>query len=270
MSGQVSDLRSKAPVRSEEVARWDLASGDVGIVEIQEFENGPRVIAVRRWYRDRTDGTLKPGRAGISFHLQDMIGLGASLRAAVAKLSSEGLAALASQGRAEAEREDAMPIAEPNSAPVPARRAIGSVFRPPSGPSEPPQAPAPALPTVKISESVKIPADAPTASAQEQSAPPSGVTLAAIMAKGLVGAPLQVRIEHRRQQHKGVVYSDGSLVFGNRRYGNPKEAVADICGMRNVVDAWKFIQFRNPATRRFARLSRLRNTFLGLEETADD
>ena len=67
----------------------------------------------------------------------------------------------------------------------------------------------------------------------------------------------------------GVAYEDGTIVFGNRRFRTPREAYCAMTGQQHVVDAWQRITCRNPATQRFAKLSRLRNLYLGLEEDGD-
>ena len=98
----------------------------------------------------------------------------------------------------------------------------------------------------------------------------TGVTLAAIIAKKLVRAPLALRIKTRQGTVSGVAYEDGNIVFGNRRFRSPREAYCAISGQQHVVDAWQRITYRNPVTQRFAKLSRLRNLYLGLEEEGGD
>lgn len=98
----------------------------------------------------------------------------------------------------------------------------------------------------------------------------TGVTLTAIIAKKLVRAPLALRIKTRQGTVSGVAYEDGNIVFGNRRFRSPREAYCAITGQQHVVDAWQRITYRNPVTQRFAKLSRLRNLYLGLEEEGGD
>jgi hypothetical protein len=109
----------------------------------------------------------------------------------------------------------------------------------------------------------------PPATVPSPTPPQPKSTLAEIFAMGLVSAPLGLRLEVGKNMLSGVAYADGSIIFGNRRFANPREAVSILRNQRHVVDAWHALRYRNPKTQRFARLSRLRGLYQSLSEAPD-
>lgn len=257
--------RHEAPVpnSSHEIWRWDTSGGEVAVVELQEYDGGRKVVSIRRWYRDRAS-ELRPGRAGISFPLSDLDDI---------ENAVEALRVI--MPRPPAPDEDPIEqhdqddvVAEIQAAPPPKRFPFPRlpVHRPgistpqadPRNTPPPPVAPTPA-PAMTAAPKAAVDPDPP----RQQS------TLAAIFAMGLVAAPLALRLDVGRTVLTGVAYADGGIVFGNRRFSNPREAVSVLRNQKHVVDGWHALRYRNPKTQRFARLSRLRGLYQGLCEAPD-
>jgi Transcriptional Coactivator p15 (PC4) len=247
----------RTPDSSRELARWE-SRGETVIVEAQRYGQ-VEVVAVRRWYP--TENGLRPGRAGISFPIAELSDLAAAVDVARRTLDKNYTAP------------------PPRAAPVWSARPGSTMMRLPVRSPPPPAIPVSTgrplpAPLMQNGDRQLDPPSVPgvTRGAALPSTPPgapidpNGVTLAAIIAKGLVRAPLALRIKTRQGMMSGVAYADGTIVFGNRRFRSPREAYCTVTGQRQVVDAWQRITCRNPSTQRFAKLSRLRNLFLGLKE----
>ena len=261
--------RAPPPLSSREIRRWDTSGGEVVVVELQEYDGGRRVIAFRRWYRDGA-GALRPGRNGLSFPLGDIDELESaveSLRALSPRPPEPADEPVEELGTTQAQppvaalrplpfprilRPGALPSRPPGAAPVPARTEDGNA-PPPDLRARVRPAPAPVRP--------QIPAPPPPARSRP--------LLAEIFAAGLVASPLGLRLDVRGATITGQAFSDGTLVFANRRFATPREAVAELRGQIRVVDAWQTIRYRNPQTNRFARLSRLRSLHQAMSEGKD-
>lgn len=251
------------PVARREIRRWDTSGGDVVMIELQDYAGGRRAIALRRWYRDALSGELRPGRAGISFPLADLD----ELENAVETLRMISPRPVGPTDDPEPFEQDEVTIEQTSQAIRPPRSPFPRLRTPrpasvssdvlagiAAAGSEPNPAPAPAA--------AAIPTPSPAPSRQEP-------LLAAIFTMGLVAAPLALRLDVGPTVMTGAAYADGSLVFGNRRFANPREAVSVLCNKKHVIDGWHSIRYRNPKTQRFARLSRLRGLYQGLSEAAD-
>jgi hypothetical protein len=250
----------RTPDSSRELARWE-SRGETVIVEAQRYGQ-VEVVAVRRWYP--TGEGLKPGRAGISFGVTELSDLAAAVDAARRLLDEDYAAPLPAAAPAWPTRPGSTMMRLPVRPPPP--RAIPvSAGRPLPIPSQENDA----LPDPPARSGVPGGAALPARPSPPAPIDPNGVTLAAIIDKGLVRAPLALRIKTRQGVLSGVAYADGTIVFGNRRFRSPREAYCTVTGQQNVIDAWQRITCRNPSTQRFAKLSRLRNLFLGLKEESE-
>ncbi|MGY3582164.1 hypothetical protein ACVIGB_000911 [Bradyrhizobium sp. USDA 4341] len=297
MASPADSDRRKAPLRlpdsARELARWENR-GETVIAEVQQYGQ-TEILAIRRWYP--TEEGLMPGRSGMSFGVAELSELAATVEAArraidkgyVSPAPQAAPAPPAAPGSAN-ERPPLRP--RPPSPPLhrsglssPASRAPQG-DTPLAGASERTSLPQPAVgggDVARARRAASIEGTRPVGAtlhdlgaARPTEPPPAelpvgprdrtGVTLAAIIAKGLASAPLALRIKTRQGVVSGVAYRDGTIVFGNRRFRSPREAYCTVTGQRHVVDAWQRITCRNPSTQRFAKLSRLRNLYLGLEE----
>jgi hypothetical protein len=258
-------------VSTREIRRWDTSGGEVAVVELQEYDGGRRVVAFRRWYRDG-DGALRPGRSGVSFPVGDLDELESAVDALRAMVPRP-------PGPDDAPDDDEQQGLDPAPAPLhvlpfrsqPLPRPFRGLPSPP-GPTEAPPAPVARTPAAATPVAPKPVAPAPVAAAPSPrpsigtSGAASPSLLAEIFASGLVASPLALRLDVRGQAVSGQAFADGSLVFRNRRFATPREAVAELRDQRSVVDAWTAIRYRNPQTNRFARLSRLRAFFQSMTE----
>lgn len=251
------------PLASREIRRWATSGGEVAVVELQDYEGGRRVVALRRWWRGR-DGTLRPSRNGISFPLTDLDELEQAL---------EGLRAFLPRApEPEEPPEEGETVAEmPRHAPP--RFPFPRIARPVR--AVPPSVSRPSAPPVAAPGPVAPPAPPPPRAGDERasatgSSPRPESLLVAIFARGLVAAPLALRLDVAGRPVTGQAFSDGTVMFGNRRFASPREAVAVLRNQKHVVDAWHQIRFRNPKTNRFARLSRLRGMYHGMVESDSD
>lgn len=297
----------RLPDSTREIARWE-SRGDTIKVELQRYGQS-EVVAVRRWYPTEdglkpgrsgmsfgTDDLVKL-TAAIEAARSVMggpspvaeIAAPAPARPSVLQLSPDG-----------ADLPQRVAAKVPPRPPIADTRPSGStsglstrIVRPPLAVAAP-SAGSSVAPGQTVSSSVppvpaatRLPASGPNgatvhdlAAARPPEAPATelpvgprdrtGVTLSDIIAKKLVRAPLALRIKTRQGVVSGVAYEDGNIVFGNRRFRSPREAYCAITGHRHVVDAWQRLTYRNPVTQRFAKLSRLRNLYLGLEEEDGD
>lgn len=249
------------PTASREIWRWDTSGGEVAVVELQDYDGGRRVVSIRRWYRDRAD-KLRPGRTGISFPLTDLDNI---------ENAVEALRMIVPRPPApeedQIEEHDENVVMAISTVPPPKRfsfprlpiRRPDIITAPRNVPTPPPPSHVQTKPEIEASVAPKPTADPDT--------PQRESTLAAIFAMGLVAAPLALRLEVGRTVLSGVAYANGSIVFGNRRFANPREAVSVLRDQKHVVDGWHALRYRNPKTQRFAKLSRLRGLYQAMCES---
>jgi hypothetical protein len=256
--------RQEAPVPTarREIWRWDTSGGEVAVIELQDYDGGRRVVAIRRWYRDRA-GELRPGRTGISFPLSDLDDIENAIEALRVIVPRPP-----TPGEDPVEQHDQDDVVAEIQATPPTRRF--------PFPRLPLRRPEPVAPEVLAriasagSATPATPMPSPVAPPVPQATTPTRRSaLAAIFDMGLVAAPLALRLEVGGTVITGAAYADGSIVFGNRRFANPREAVSILRGQTHIVDGWHAIRYRNPKTQRFARLSRLRGLYQGLSEAAE-